>query len=237
MGIVWARSGCAGMQKYPVCWSGDPYSSYEGMAATLRGGLSLAMSGVPFWSHDMGGFYGDVSEEIYIRWCQFGLFCSHSRLHGTTKRQPWAFGERALTIVTKFIRLRYQLMPYILKTAKECVDRSVPFIRPLVLEHDNDPAVYQIYDEYYFGSDIIIAPVFGGDGACREVYLPEGEWVDLFTEELFAGRQWYKVQCPLEYMPVYRKNIAKLPIDLSDRLYMEGKETSYDLKRKNSLCD
>ena len=204
-GIVWARSGCAGMQKYPVCWSGDPYSSYEGMAATLRGGLSLAMSGVPFWSHDMGGFYGDVKEDVMIRWCQFGLFSSHSRLHGTTTRQPWVYGERCLKILKHFVELRYNLMPYILLSARECVSNGISFIRPLVLEHPDDPQVYPIYDQYYFGSRMLVCPVFGGDQAERCFYLPEGRWTDYLTGCVFEGKHWYTRRCALEYIPIFYK--------------------------------
>jgi len=220
-GIVWARSGCAGMQKFPVCWSGDARSSFEGMAAALRGGLSLSMSGVPFWSHDMGGFYGEVKEEVFIRWCQFGLFSSHSRLHGTTTRQPWAYGKRALDIVRDFIKLRYRLMPYILKNAKKCVEQSVPFVRPLILEHPNDPAVAGIWDQYYFGDDIIAAPVFGGDNTARWVYLPEGEWQDMLTKKQYTGRQWINLSCPLNYMPIFCKAGVKIPMEEKDYLYVQ----------------
>lgn len=209
-GLVWARSGYAGMQKYPVCWSGDPRSSYECMAGTLRSGLSLGMSGVPFWSHDIGGFYGHVSDEIYVRWAQFGLFSSHSRMHGTTSRPPWAFSERACKIVTDFIKLRYRLMPYILKTARNCCEQGLPFIRPLVLEDSNDPSVPMIYDQYYFGKDMMVAPVFGGHNQSRSVYLPEGEWQDLLSGRYYMGKRWLTVKCPLDYMPIFVKNNADI---------------------------
>ncbi len=221
-GVVWARSGFAGMQRFPVCWSGDPKSTYEGMAATLKGGLSLSMSGVPFWSHDMGGFYGKVREDVFVRWSQFGLFSSHSRLHGTSTRQPWAYGERALEIVREFTRLRYRLMPYILQTAKQCVEESIPFVRPLILEHPNDPAVAGIWDEYYFGSDILAAPVFGGDQTSRWVYLPEGEWEDLLTQKQYSGKQWIKLTCPLDYMPIFKKKGALIPMETRDYQYIDG---------------
>jgi alpha-D-xyloside xylohydrolase len=218
--VVWARSGYAGMQRFPVCWSGDPRSNYEGMASTLRGGLSLSMSGVPFWSHDMGGFYGEVSEEIFIRWSQFGLFSSHCRLHGTTTRQPWAYGQRAQKIITDFIRLRYKLMPYILKTAKQCVENSLPFLRPLVLEHPKDPTAANIYDEYYFGNDILVAPVFGGENTARQVYLPEGNWQDLLTREFYCGNTWYTINCPLSYMPIFIKNNAEIPVNSLESFFI-----------------
>lgn len=209
--LVWARSGCAGMQQFPVCWCGDPRSSWEGMAASLRSGLSLAMSGVPFWSHDMGGFYGNVTKEIFIRWSQFGLFSSHSRLHGTTTRQPWAYDEETKNIIKKFVQLRYKLLPYIWKTAKQCVAEGVPFIRPMVLECQEDKNVYDIYDQYFFGPDIIAAPVFGGEMAERSVYLPDGEWEEMLGEKRhFEGGKWYTFECPLDYLPLFRRCDAEI---------------------------
>ena len=220
--LVWARSGCAGMQQFPVCWSGDPRSCYEGMAGTLRAGLSMAMSGVPFWSHDMGGFYGKVSKEIFVRWSQFGLFTSHSRLHGTTGRQPWAYDDETKNILKKFIELRYRLMPYIWKTAKQCVEEGVPFIRPMILECQEDRNVNRIYDQYFFGREILVAPVFGGAGAVREVYLPAGEWEELIGERrCFTGGGWYTFKCPLDYIPVFKRREAELEMtELA--MYVEG---------------
>ncbi len=221
-GIVWARSGFTGMQKYPVCWSGDPLSSFEGMAATLRGGLSLALSGVPFWSHDIGGFYGDVKDEVFARWAQFGLFSSHSRLHGTTSRRPWEFGKRACEIVVDYIKLRYRLMPYILKTAKRCSEEGMPFIRPLIMEHEKEPGIWSISDQYYFGEDIMVAPVFGGDNTQRHVYLPEGEWQDLLTGDQYQGKQWITLMCKLEYMPIFIKNHAEIGLLEKPDLYFQS---------------
>ncbi|GKX28224.1 alpha-xylosidase [Vallitalea longa] len=217
--LVWGRSGFTGMQKYPVCWSGDPRSSYEGMSSTLRSGLSIGVSGVPFWSNDIGGFYGKVEDEVFVRWAQFGLFCSHSRLHGTSTRQPWAYSDRANNIVSEFIKLRYRLMPYIHETAEECVKEGVPFIRPLVLEHEDDPTVYNIYDQYYFGNDIMVAPVFGGDNAVRKIYLPEGKWQDVLRGTQYEGNKWITICAELEYMPVFiRNNQAQIPDDY--KLYL-----------------
>jgi alpha-D-xyloside xylohydrolase len=104
-------------------------------------------------------------------------------------------------------------MPYILETAKQCVANSVPFLRPLILEHSDDPVVHSIYDEYYFGEDILVAPVFGGDNALKRVYLPEGEWQDLLTQEYYQGKAWVTITCPLKYMPIFIKNGAKIPMD------------------------
>lgn len=219
--IVWARSGCAGMQQFPVCWSGDPRSSYEGMAATLRAGLSLGMSGVPFWSHDMGGFYGKVTKDIFIRWSQFGLFSSHSRLHGTTTREPWAYDEETKQILKEFVQLRYRLLPYIWKTAEDCVREGVPFIRPMVLECQEDRTAGEIWDQYFFGPDIIAAPVFGGEGAKREIYLPAGEWEEMLGQKrIFQGQKWYAVECPLNYLPLFKRKDAVIEMG-EVKLYVE----------------
>lgn len=228
--IVWGRSGFAGMQKYPVCWSGDPRSSFEGMAATLKAGLSIGFSGVPFWSHDIGGFYGEVSDDVFVRWAQFGLFSSHSRLHGTTTRQPWAYSERAMNIVSEFIKLRYKLMPYIYKTAQNCVEKGHPFIRPLVFENEDDPMVAHICDEYYFGEDIIVAPIFGGDNATRNVYLPKGMWRDMLKGNVYEGNQWIEVKAKLEYMPIFAKTDVVIEMSDSDIQFIE-KEKINAIKR------
>lgn len=220
--LVWGRSGAAGMQRFPVCWSGDPRSCWEGMAGTLRAGLSMSMSGVPFWSHDMGGFYGPVEEDVFVRWCQFGLFSSHSRLHGTTGRQPWAFGPRAEAILTRYIRLRYRLMPYILQTARDCVQQGLPFLRPLVLEHPDDPAAAALWDEYYFGPALLVAPVFDGDGAVRRVYLPQGSWTGLLDGKSYEGGRWHTFRCALEDLPVFHKQGVPLPTDESGAQWIDG---------------
>lgn len=219
--LVWARSGCAGMQQFPVCWSGDPKSSYEGMAATLRAGLSLGMSGVPFWSHDMGGFYGTVTKDVFIRWSQFGLFSSHSRLHGTTTREPWAYDEETKQILKEFVQLRYRLLPYIWKTAKECVEEGVPFIRPMILEYQEDKTACKIWDQYFFGSDLIVAPVFGGEAARRDVYLPAGEWVEMLGQKrILEGKKWYTIECPLNYLPLFRRKDSELEME-QVKMYVE----------------
>jgi len=201
--MVWARSGFSGIQRYPVCWSGDPRSSWQGMAATLRGGLSAALSGVLFWSHDVGGFYGPVEDDVYIRWLQFSIFSSHVRFHGTTGRSPWDFSADTERIATGLLKLRERLLPYILETARGCVEKGLPFITPLVMRHLNDPAVYSIWDEYYFGPDVIVAPVFGGEGMQRSFYLPEGCWRDYFTGDVFEGKQWRRAKYPLERFPLF----------------------------------
>jgi alpha-D-xyloside xylohydrolase len=156
-GIVWGRSGYAGSQRYPVCWSGDPASDFATMASVLRGGLSLSLSGVPFWSHDIGGFYSKPSAELYVRWAQFGLFCSHSRCHGVTPREPWAFGEEVTQIFRRYAKLRYRLLPYIYSCAHISSLTGLPMIRSMALEFQDDPNCHDKDLQYMFGEAFLVA--------------------------------------------------------------------------------
>lgn len=227
--IVWGRSGYAGSQKYPVCWSGDPACTYEAMAAVLRGGLSYGMSGVPFWSHDIGGFYGKPTTDLYIRWAQFGLFSSHSRCHGTTDREPWVFGEEAEKIFIKYAKLRYKLMPYIYSTALKSSKTGLPFIRPLVLMNQNDPTTFHIDDEYYFGDDILIAPVFT-DNNQRMIYLPEGGWVDYWDTKIYKGKQWIRYDAPLDILPIFIRKGAVIPVINKELQSIEKDILEYEIE-------
>jgi len=143
--IVWARSAWAGSQRYPVHWGGDPQTSFSSMAASLQGGLNLGLSGIPFWGHDIGGFYGKKpSPKLYIRWAQFGLLSSLARCHGTTPREPWEYGEEALRIFRIYAKLRYKLIPYLYSYAYQATRTGLPIMRPLLLEFQDDPAARAI---------------------------------------------------------------------------------------------
>jgi alpha-D-xyloside xylohydrolase len=209
-GIVWSRSGTAGSQRYPVCWSGDPAADFDSLACTVRGGLSAGMSGIPFWSNDIGGYRGTPSEELYIRWAQFGLFCSHSRMHGDSPREPWAFGERALGIVRSMIALRYTLFPYLYSTAHESHLTGMPVLRALPLVFPDDPNCYGQDLEYMFGPWMLVAPVCDPSGH-RMVYLPEGIWFDWWTGEPYEGGRSLAVAAPLDRFPLYVRGGAILP--------------------------
>nr|MDO8113360.1 glycoside hydrolase family 31 protein [Candidatus Sigynarchaeota archaeon] len=136
-GIIWARSAYSGCQRYPVHWSGDSSSTFEEMLNVLRGGLSLGMSGFTYWSHDVGGFaFSPFEDELYIRWTQFAVFCSHIRYHGMGPRfrEPWNYGVNAQRIVRQFLELRYRMLPYIYTEAHHASQHGLPMVAPLVLE-------------------------------------------------------------------------------------------------------
>ena len=217
-GIIWARAGWAGSQRYPLHWGGDAAASWEGMAGSLKGGLHLGLSGFGFWSHDVPGFHSlpnfmnsVISDDLYVRWTQFGVFTSHIRYHGSHKREPWEYPNIS-QIIKKWWKLRYKLIPYIVRESEKTTKSGFPVIRALILHHPDDKTCRHIDNQYYFGSDMMIAPVMNAEGV-RDIYLPEGKWVHFFTRKVFAGARWLKnVQVPLDEMPVFVKYSAKIPM-------------------------
>jgi alpha-D-xyloside xylohydrolase len=208
--LVWARSAWVGSQRFPVHWGGDPHSSESGMAAALRGGLSASLSGIAFWGHDIGGFRGTPTPELYVRWAQFGLLSSHARCHGTTPREPWAFGERATDMFRRYARLRYRLLPYVYTVAEVAARTGLPVVRPLVLEYQNDQTARQLETQFLLGEDLLVAPVFTADTE-RDVYLPAGEWCDFWTGERQDGGGWTSVEAPLSKLPFFVRAGSVVP--------------------------
>jgi alpha-D-xyloside xylohydrolase len=230
-GLVWSRSGTAGSQRFPVGWSGDPASDWTSLAATIRGGLSAGMSGLALWSHDIGGYRGRPDDELYVRWAQFGLFSSHSRMHGDSPREPWIFGEEALSIVRKHVRLRYRLFPYIRSAALEARDTGLPVIRALPLVFPEDPNAAAWDHEYMFGPSLLVAPVVhktdelrrGRGGTPRvPVYLPSGEWFDYWTGRMGTGPTVVEAAAPLAIMPLFVRAGAIIPMTKAADRIPEG---------------
>ena len=208
--VVWGRSSFAGIQRYPVRWSGDPLSDFPSLISTLRGGLSQGMSGDPFWTFDLGGFKGEPTTEAYVRWVQTGMLLSHSRFHGTTPRLPWHLGEEIFETVKRFAQLRYRLLPYIYGVSLESTRANVPVMRPLGLEFEDDPGSMSIQTEYLLGPYVLVAPVLNPEGDVH-LYLPPGHWYDLWTGEKKQGPSACRLTVDLDTMPVYVRGDAILP--------------------------
>ena len=185
--IIWARSAWAGSQRYPVHWGGDASNTDGAMLSTLHGGLSLGLSGFSFWSHDIGGFVLQTPEELYRRWLPFGMLTSHSRTHGTPPKEPWLYNPEFTDAFRKSVNLKYRLMPYVYAQAKDCSERGLPMLRALFVEFPDDPGAWQVEDQYMFGSDILVAPLFEKNSTGRNVYLPKGKWVDYQTGKQYEG--------------------------------------------------
>jgi alpha-D-xyloside xylohydrolase len=245
-GIINARSGTAGLQRYPVCWSGDSNCEWEDMANTLRAGLSIGLSGVPFWSCDTAGFddeHGNLTPELWIRWSQWAMFQSHVRLHGTGPlRAPWTFGDKAVENFRKYAKLRYRLLPYIYSHAYNATKTGLPLMRAMVLEFEDDPNTYHMEDQYMFGDAFLVAPVYSPVNR-RTVYLPAGRWYDYDTGKEHVGASILRIEPPLEVLPLYVRENTIIPmgpdmsyvgeksfnpITLDIRLSSEAEFTLYD---------
>jgi alpha-D-xyloside xylohydrolase len=241
-GLVWSRSATAGSQRFPVCWSGDPASDWDSLAATIRGGLSAGLSGLALWSHDIGGYRGRPDPELYVRWAQFGLFSSHSRMHGDSPREPWLFGSEALAIVRKFAALRYRLFPYIQSAALEARDTGLPVLRALPLVFPDDPSVAAWDHEYMFGPSFLVAPVIRrmeelehGEGRRSRpprmpVYLPPGEWIDYWTGRRHRGPAVIDRAVALDIMPLFVRAGAIIPMMKRAKRIPEGRVDPLELE-------
>ncbi len=203
--VLFARSATVGGQKFPVHWGGDCWSDYESMEESLRGGLSLCMSGFGYWSHDIGGFESTSTPDVYKRWCAFGLLSSHSRLHGSSSyRVPWAYDDEAVTVVSTFAKLKGKLMPYLYRNAVETHETGIPMMRSMVLEYTDDPTCAYLDKQYFLGDSLLVAPVFN-DKSLAKFYLPEGKWTNYFTGEVKEGGKWYQETVPYTEIPLYVK--------------------------------
>ena len=203
---LFARSATVGGQQFPVHWGGDCFSNYESMWETVRGGLSLCMSGFGFFSHDISGFEATGTPDLYKRWSAFGLMSTHSRLHGNSSyRVPWNFDEESCDVVRHFTKLKGRLMPYLYANAVKTHETGVPMMRAMVVDYTNDPAVLALDRQYMLGDSLLVAPVFNEEGTVQ-FYLPDtGTWTDIQTGEELPGGKWYEKKYDYFGMPLYAK--------------------------------
>ncbi len=193
--IMWARSAWAGSQRYPLHWGGDAATNNTGLIGTLREGISFGLSGFAFWSHDMGGFVQSTPDDLYCRWIPFGFLTSHTRAHGAPPTEPWLYdSKRVQTVFRKSAEMKYQLMPYVYAQAKDCTERGLPMVRALFVEFPHDKGAWRVEDEYMFGSQILVAPILEDNSTQREVYLPEGRWIDYQTGKTYEGGRWQQME-------------------------------------------
>ncbi|MBR6256486.1 MAG: glycoside hydrolase family 31 protein [Lachnospiraceae bacterium] len=227
------RSAWVGSQKYgPVLWSGDVPSTFEAFRDQLAGGLNAGIAGIPWWNTDIGGFMtDDVNDpefkELLMRWFAFGVFSPVMRLHGDRgpydippldnrdfgggylhtgqDNEIWSYGKEEQKIMTKYIRLRESLKPYIAGLMKEAHKNGSPVIRTMFYEFPEDEKCWECEDQYMFGPDYLVAPVFEYGARERSVYLPEGKWENIFTKKTLAGGKSVTVAAPIDQIPVFKK--------------------------------
>ncbi|MGW5355685.1 glycoside hydrolase family 31 protein [Streptomyces sp. NPDC004031] len=228
-----ARSAWAGSQAYGVAlWSGDIPATFGALADSVRAGLNVALSGIPWWTTDIGGFHGgDPDDEAYrelvVRWFQFGVFCPILRLHG--HREPrtgfgpigdgggpnevWSYGPRAYAILRDLLELRERLRPYLHAHLREGERTGIPLMRPLLLAFPGDPAAWDVEDQFLFGPDILVAPVTEAGARRRRVYLPAGaRWTDAHSGRHHPGGGHVTVDAPLDRIPLFVRDDAVTPL-------------------------
>lgn len=223
------RSAFAGMQRYTFGWTGDSgncdgfelgWAQMENQIPVL---LSAGLGIIPFVTCDISGYCGDISDyrkaaELYVRWVQLGAFNPLSRIHheGNTAVEPWLFGEEAERIVKEAIELKYTLFPYIYTYAREAHETGLPIMRPMFLEYPMDTETFDTDGQFMFGSEMLVAPVLKKNARNKNVYLPEGQWInynDKITE--YNGEQWITVEAPLSVIPIFVRRgsiIPKMPV-------------------------
>jgi alpha-D-xyloside xylohydrolase len=242
-GLLLARSGFAGTQAFPGCWAGDNQPNFgaeDGLPSVIIAGLSAAMSGFSIWAHDVGGYengnFSPVSPvDLFIRWTQFGCFSPIMQMHrqvnpADLRQYPWGYARPGETIDHNdaldnyrfYATLHMRLFPYLFTCAKESQDSGIPIMRPLVLLHPDDAKTFGVEHTYYFGNDLLIAPVIEPKATQRQVYLPEGTWFDYWTNEQHSGKQeitWKNPAQPAEpksKIPVFVRSGAIVPLILGD---------------------
>jgi alpha-D-xyloside xylohydrolase len=225
--IVFARSATAGGQQFPVHWGGDSTATFESMAESLRGGLSLTLSGFGYWSHDIGGFELTASSDVYKRWCAFGLLSSHSRLHGNASyRVPWAYNDpEAVDVLRYFTKLKCRLMPYLFEAALQAHERGIPMMRAMPLEFPNDPGCDTLDRQYMLGDSLLVAPVLSPD-CVVDYYLPEGRWTNILSGAAVQGGGWRREQHNYLSLPLLARPNSIIPVgnrdDRPDYDYADG---------------
>ena len=237
---LYARSATVGGQQQPVHWGGDCESTFNGMAQTLRAGLSLTSSGFGFWSHDIGGFEGSYPDPaVYKRWVAFGLLGSHSRLHGSTVyRVPWLFdeederngvalvpGQTAVDVARKFTRLKLELMPYLFETGLQPHRNGTPVMRSMFVEFPDDLACRTLDRQYMLGPSLLVAPVFTYSGEVS-YYLPDGVWTNWLTGEVAQGGSWRTETHAFDSIPLWVRDgsivVTNPGASKPDRVYGEA---------------
>lgn len=231
------RAAWHGSQRFRVIvWSGDIPSTFDSLRRQIKAGLNMALCGITWWTTDIGGFWGGDPtnpefQELIVRWFQYGAFCPVFRMHGFRLPYPedinrcdpyeltggpnevWSFGERAYNILRQYLLVRERIKPYVIEQMKKCCEEGIPLMRPLFFDFPEDPNTYDVEDEYMFGSDVLVAPVYERGVKSRQVYLPKGtKWIDAWTEEVYEGGRWIEHETPLEIIPVYLREGAKVRI-------------------------
>lgn len=216
-GILLARSAWDGSQSYAAIWAGDQTSDFgptTGLPSVIMAGQTAALSGFPFWASDIGGYFGQPTDEVFTRWIEFGAFSPIMQLHGLGCREPWKFSKEILEVYRYYARVHMDLFPYIYTYAQEASTNGIPIMRAMAFAFPEDPSIWQANAEfqYGFGRDLLVAPIYFSHTTHRYIYLPQGLWRNFWTGEVLDGGQEIVVQAELNQIPVLARAGAIIPL-------------------------
>ncbi len=216
-GVLLARSAWDGSQSYCAIWAGDQSADFgpaTGLPSVILAGQNAGLSGFPFWASDIGGYFGQPTEEVFIRWIEFGAFSPIMQLHGLGCREPWKFSQQVLKIYRHYAKIHMDLFPYLYTYALEATQTGIPIMRAMAFSFPDDPNIWQDNAEfqYCFGSELLVAPVYFGHATKRHVYLPPGLWCDFWNGETYQGGEEVIVTSALDQIPVFAKAGAIIPL-------------------------
>lgn len=234
-GMTFSRAGTAGVQSTGVFWAGDQSSTFDALQDSISAGLSAGISGIPFWGWDLAGFTGDFpTAELYKRSTQAAAFAPIMQFHSekanpspSEERSPWNVQERTGddTIIPTFryyVNTRMNILPYIYSEAQQCTEDGTPLIRAMMIDFPEDPEAYDLEEQYMFGRSLLVAPVLEEGQTVKEIYLPEGEWIDFFHNALTAGGGTKNYYCDVDSIPVYVRNGSIIPMNLNEDYELGG---------------
>jgi len=238
--MLLARSGWHGSQAHSAIWAGDQSSDFSlnsGMHTALIAGQTAGLSGFPFWTCDIGGYFGNPNDEVYMRWTQMGAFSPIMMLHGAGKREPWDFSEQALTNYRKFAKIHTDLFPYIYSYANHASETGIPIMRAMALEFPEDTHIWNelCENQYCFGSELLVAPIHYSFSRTRPVYLPVGKWRDFWTGFLFDGGNEISCRAEINQIPVFARAGAIIPMLDPSPLVIENTKNGQILSASDNL--
>jgi alpha-glucosidase len=221
--FIVSRAGWAGLQRYAWTWTGDIECTWVAMRQTVATVVGLGLSGIPYSGPDIGGFQGNPSAELYLRWFQMSTFLTFCRSHCSNNveyRAPWTYGEPYLSIIREFLQLRYRVLPYLYTLAWEATQKGYPPVRPLFWADSEDSALWGVEDAFLLGDALLVCPIFGEGERSRQVILPKGRWYRFWDDGILEGQTQVTLDAPLEQIPLLVKAGSILPMTADEKLLL-----------------